>query len=50
MLIDNDSDGTLDEQLFSDDFNSNSATLTYDDNGNLTFDGVHTFVYDGWNP
>ena len=61
MLIDNDSDGTIDEQLFSDDFNSNSAALTYDDtldlaglrqgqSGNLTFDGVHTFVYDGWNP
>jgi hypothetical protein len=49
MWIDNDSDGTIDEQQFADDFSSNEVTLTYDDNGNLTYDGVFTYVYDGWN-
>jgi RHS repeat-associated protein len=49
MWIDTDSDGTIDEQQFADDFSSNEVTLTYDDNGNLTYDGVFTYVYDGWN-
>ncbi len=49
MWIDNDADGTIDERQFADDFNSNQVTLTYDDNGNLTSDGVFTYVYDGWN-
>jgi RHS repeat-associated protein len=49
MWIDNDSDGTIDEQQFADDFSSNEVTLTYDDNGNLTYDGVFTYVYDAQN-
>jgi RHS repeat-associated protein len=49
MWMDTDSDGTIDEQQFADDFSSNEVTLTYDDNGNLTCDGVFTYVYDGWN-
>jgi hypothetical protein len=56
MWIDTDSDGTLPcspaalgRQQFADDFSSNEVTLTYDDNGNLTYDGVFTYVYDGWN-
>ncbi len=50
MWIDTDSDGTIDEQQFADDFSSNEVTLTYDHNGNLTSDGAFTYVYDGWNP
>ena len=51
--FDNNSDGDIadagDDILVDDDFNSNAATLTYDDNGNLTNDGVHKFAYDAWN-
>jgi RHS repeat-associated protein len=32
-----------------DDFSSSIMSLTYDDNGNLTDDGVLRYVYDGWN-
>ncbi len=49
MWMDTDADGTIDEQQFADDFDSNQVTLTYDDNGNLTYDSVFTYVYDGWN-
>ena len=51
--FDNNSDGDItdagDDILVDDDFNSNQTTLTYDDNGNLTNDGVHLFEYDAWN-
>ena len=33
----------------SDDFGSNVMSLSYDNNGNLTDDGVYHFVYDAWN-
>jgi hypothetical protein len=33
----------------ADDFNSASLTLSYDEAGNLTDDGVLHYVYDGWN-
>jgi RHS repeat-associated protein len=33
----------------ADDFTSSSMSLSYDNNGNLTNDGVLQYVYDGWN-
>ncbi len=50
---DNNGDGDIldagDDLQVSDDFASNVMSLTYDDNGNLTDDGVLRYVYDGWN-
>ena len=50
---DTDSDADItdagDDIQVSDDFNSNVMTLSYDNNGNLTSDGVYQYVYDGWN-
>jgi YD repeat-containing protein len=50
---DNNGDGDIldagDDVQVSDNFNSNVMSLTYDDNGNLTSDGVYQYVYDGWN-
>jgi hypothetical protein len=50
---DNNGDGDIldagDDIQMSDDFNSNVMSLTYDNNGNLTDDGVLHYVYDGWN-
>ena len=53
VFIDNDEDGILDaadDVQLSDDFASNVMSLTYDNNGNLTDDGVLRYVYDDWNP
>ena len=51
--LDNNGDDDIadagDDQLLSDDFGSNVISLSYDDNGNLTDDGVYDFVYDAWN-
>ncbi len=46
--FDDDADDTLDadEVVLHDDFNSATITLTHDDNGNLTYDGVYEYVYD----
>jgi RHS repeat-associated protein len=46
--FDDDSDDTLDvdEVVLHDDFDSTTITLTHDDNGNLTYDGVYEYVYD----
>ncbi|MCG3126250.1 MAG: hypothetical protein CHACPFDD_01080 [Phycisphaerae bacterium] len=38
-----------DSIVINDDFASNSTTLSYDDNGNLTDDGLFKFAYDAWN-
>jgi RHS repeat-associated protein len=38
-----------DDVLVDDDFNSNQISLSYDNNGNLTDDGVYNYVYDAWN-
>jgi len=38
-----------DDLQASDDFGSNAMSLSYDNNGNLTDDGVMHFVYDAWN-
>ena len=50
---DTDSDADItdagDDIQVSDDFNSNVMTLSYDNNSNLTNDGVYQYVYDGWN-
>ena len=35
-----------DEIVIDDNFNSNTTTLAYDNNGNLTDDGMFAFVYD----
>ena len=51
--FDNNSDGDIldagDAIQANDDFSSNVVNLVYDDNGNLTRDGVFMYVYDGWN-
>ncbi|TWT40548.1 hypothetical protein RAS1_42600 [Phycisphaerae bacterium RAS1] len=41
-------DGGDDIQI-DDDFNSGVISLTYDNNGNLTDDGIHKYAYDSWN-
>ncbi|MCG3126249.1 MAG: hypothetical protein CHACPFDD_01079 [Phycisphaerae bacterium] len=50
---DNNADLDLDDAgdsiVINDDFASNATSLSYDDNGNLTDDGVFKFVYDAWN-
>jgi len=50
---DNNDDGDFDDVgdviAIDDDFNSNTITLSYDDNGNLVDDGIFAFVYDAWN-
>lgn len=38
-----------DSVIIDDNFDSNSTSLTFDDNGNLTDDGIFNFVYDAWN-
>ncbi len=48
-----DADGTLDSNdtvQVADNFNSSSSSLSYDNNGNLTNDGLYQYVYDAWNP
>ncbi len=51
--LDNNDDGDIaddgDDILVSDDLNSNQVSLSYDNNGNLTNDGVYKFEYDAWN-
>jgi hypothetical protein len=50
---DNNGDGDIldagDELQVDDDFSTNVITLSYDNNGNLTDDGVLKFGYDAWN-
>ncbi|MFO0838006.1 MAG: hypothetical protein U1D55_05720 [Phycisphaerae bacterium] len=46
---DGDFDDAGDELVIDDNFNSTTTSLTYDDNGNLTDDGVFKYVYDAWN-
>ena len=51
--IDNNSDGDIadagDDVEIDDDFSSTTMSLTYDNNGNLTDDGIFEYVYDAWN-
>jgi len=49
VWIDNTGGQTMDDQQIDDNFDSNVLTLTHDDNGNLTDDGVYKYVYDAWN-
>jgi predicted RecA/RadA family phage recombinase len=52
VWLDNDGNGTLDSGdsvQIDDNFNSATLTMSYDDNGNLTGDGVYHYVYDAWN-
>jgi RHS repeat-associated protein len=44
-----DIDDAGDDVLVSDSFASNVISLSYDDNGNLTDDGVFKFTYNAWN-
>jgi hypothetical protein len=46
---DADFDDGGDEVVINDSFGSNTFSLTYDNNGNLTDDGIFAFVYDAWN-
>jgi len=41
--------GSLDQTVFSDTFDSVQINLTYDDAGNLTDDGIYIYKYDPWN-
>jgi len=41
--------GSLDQTVFSDTFDSIQINLTYDDAGNLTDDGIYIYKYDPWN-
>ena len=53
IFLDNDEDGILDaadDVQANDGFESIAMSLTYDDNGNCTSDGVHGYTYDAWNP
>ncbi len=44
-----DVDDVIDDFVIDDDFGGTDITPTYDDNGNLTFDGSFKYVYDAWN-
>ena len=50
---DNNADGDIDDAgddiQVSDSFNSDVITLSYDNNGNLTDDGIQDYDYDAWN-
>ncbi|MBL8880219.1 MAG: hypothetical protein JNG88_13960, partial [Phycisphaerales bacterium] len=46
---DGDADDAGDDVQIEDDFASGVVTLAYDNNGNLTDDGVYKYVYDAWN-
>ncbi|MFO0838005.1 MAG: hypothetical protein U1D55_05715 [Phycisphaerae bacterium] len=46
---DGDFDDAGDEVVIDDNFNSTTTNLAYDDNGNLTDDGVFKYAYDAWN-
>ncbi len=49
--IDANTNGAIDagEVQIDDDFANTDVTLVYDDNGNLTDDGIFKYVYDAWN-
>ena len=51
--FDNNADGDIDDAgddiQIDDDFNTNVITLSYDNNGNLTNDGLLKYEYDAWN-
>ena len=49
LAIDDDAGGSFNDVVFDDAFASADITPTYDDNGNLTFDGVYKFKCDAWN-
>ena len=49
MGFDTNADDAIDDTQVSDNFDSNSFNLAYDNNGNLTDDGVYLYVYDAWN-
>ncbi len=43
------SDDVIDEYVVDETFGGTDITPTYDDNGNLTFDGNFKYTYDAWN-
>ena len=51
--LDNNSDLDIDdggdEVVINDDFSTNVISLSYDNNGNVTDDGINKFAYDAWN-
>jgi hypothetical protein len=52
IWLDHDADGTLDagdEVPVADTYNRGALTLSYDDNGSLTDDGILAYVDDDWN-
>ncbi|MCK4627330.1 MAG: hypothetical protein KAV00_18605, partial [Phycisphaerae bacterium] len=50
---DNNSDGDIDDEgddlITSNGFGSTALSLTHDNNGNLTDDGMYKYTYDPWN-
>jgi RHS repeat-associated protein len=46
---DDDIDDAGDDLVINDAFGGTDITPTYDDNGNLTFDGNFKYTYDAWN-
>jgi len=46
---DGDNHAALDDTIIDEDFDSLALSLTYDNNGNLTDDGICTYKYDAWN-
>jgi len=46
---DDDLDDAGDDLVISETFSGTTITPTYDDNGNLTFDGTYKYTYDAWN-
>ncbi len=52
VWLDHDEDGILDaadDVQVADSFDSGTISLSYDNNGNLTDDGLLKYVYDAWN-
>jgi RHS repeat-associated protein len=43
------SDDVIDDYVVNETFGGTDITPTYDDNGNLTFDGSFKYTYDAWN-
>ena len=42
-------DDVIDDYVVNETFGNTNITPTYDDNGNLTFDGNFRYIYDAWN-
>jgi hypothetical protein len=51
VVYDANTDGVVDvgkDVVVNEDFGGNTITPTYDNNGNLTYDGTYKYTYDAW--